>query len=342
MNAPLSHTQFKNRFAQQTLSFATRLLGGLAVAASLGTCALAQTNWPERPIKLIVGYPPGGPVDVTGRTLARFLSEQLKQSVVVENRAGAGGMLGADVTAKAAPDGYTLNFIASPTMTISPIVQRTKLFDPLQDFTMLGSVVIYANVLLVGPQTSAKTVAELTAYAKANPDKVSFGSAGVGSSNHLSAALLAQLTDTPMLHVPYKGNSPAMMDVIGSKITFMFDAIGTGKVFAENGQARALAVTSKERNPSLPNIPTMIEAGIANYEVVGWFAVAGPKKIPPEIVVKLSNAIDVVKRDVAFRKAVEDGGYTVDQANPKELTERVVREYKMWENVIIKGKLQQD
>lgn len=328
--------------SQRMRMLTTSLTSTVVIATSFSMSAAAQTNWPERPIKLIVGYPPGGPVDVTGRTLSRFLSEQLKQSVIVENRAGAGGMLGADATAKAVPDGYTLNFISSPTMTISPIVQRTKLFDPLLDFTMVGSVVIYANVLLVGPQTAARTVAELTSYAKSNPDKVSFGSAGFGSSNHLSAALLVQLTDTPMLHVPYKGNSPAMMDVIGSKITFMFDAIGTGKVFVENGQARALAVTSKERNPSLPNIPTMIEAGIANYEVVGWFAVAGPKKLPTEIVAKLSNAIDVVKRDPAFRKAVEEGGYIVDQANPKELTQRVAREYRMWEDVIIKGKLQQD
>jgi hypothetical protein len=329
------------KLSQRMRLVAISIAGAVVISAGINTPAWAQTNWPERPIKIIVGYPPGGPVDITGRTLSRFLSEQLKQSVVVENRAGAGGMLGADATAKAAPDGYTLNFISSPTMTISPIVQRTKLFDPLQDFTMLGSVVIYANVLLVGPQTAAKNVAELTSYAKSNPDKVSFGSAGFGSSNHLSAALLMQLSEAPMLHVPYKGNSPAMMDVIGSKITFMFDAISTGKVFVENGQARALAVTSKERNPSLPNTPTMIEAGIANYEVVGWFAVAGPKNLPTEVVNKLSNAIELAKRDPAFRKAAEDGGYTIDQASPKELHERILREYALWERVIIKGNLQQ-
>jgi tripartite-type tricarboxylate transporter receptor subunit TctC len=269
------------------------------------------------------------------------LGEHLKQSVIVENRAGASGMLGADATAKATPDGYTLNFIASPTMTISPIVQRTKLFDPRQDFIMIGSVVNYTNVLLIGPQIPAKTVAELVSFAKANPDKVSFGSAGFGGSNHLSAELLVQSTNATMLHVPYKGNSPAMMDVISGKITFMFDITSTGKVFVDSGQARALAVTSKERNPSLPNVPTMIEAGIADYEVVGWLAVAGPKNLPADVVSKLSNALELAKRDAAFRKAVEDGGYTIDQANPKELHERILREYAMWERVIINGKLQQ-
>lgn len=329
------------KLSQHVHALATALTGALVLATCFSAPALAQTNWPERPIKLIVGYPPGGPVDVTGRTFARFLGEQLKQSVIVENRAGASGMLGADATAKATPDGYTLNFIASPTMTISPIVQRTKLFDPRQDFTMLGSVVNYTNVLLIGPQIPAKTVGELVAFAKANPDKVSFGSAGFGGSNHLSAELLVQSTDAPMLHVPYKGNSPAMMDVISGKITFMFDITSTGKVFVDSGQARALAVTSKERNPSLPNVPTMIEAGITDYEVVGWLAVAGPKNLPAEVVSKLSSAIELAKRDAAFRKAVEDGGYTVDQASPKQLHERILSEYAMWERVIIKGKLQQ-
>lgn len=322
-------------------TFAIRVVGGLLVSSCLSAFAYAQANWPERPVKLIVGYPPAGPVDATGRTFARFLGEQLKQSVVVENRAGASGMVGADVTAKATPDGYLLNFIASPTMTISPIVQRTKLFDPRQDFTIVSAVVNYTNMLLIGPQIPAKTVAELVAYAKANPDKVSFASAGFGGSNHLSAELLVQSTNAPMLHVPYKGNSPAMMDVISGKITFMFDITSTGKVFVESGQARTLAVTSKERNPSLPNVPTMIEAGIADYEVVGWLAVVGPKNLPAEVVAKLSNAIEIVKHDPAFRKAIEDGGYTIDSVNAKELNARIMREYAMWERVIIKGNLQQ-
>lgn len=327
--------------SRRTYLLVTALTGALVATTGLGVSAVAQTTWPERPIKLIVGYPPGGPVDVAGRAFARVLGEQLKQSVVIENRAGASGMLGADATAKASPDGYILNFIASPTMTISPIVQRTKLFNPRQDFTVLGAVVNYTNMLLIGPQIPAKTVAELVSFAKANPDKVSFASAGFGGSNHLSAELLVQSTNAPMLHVPYKGNSPAMMDVISGKITFMFDITSTGKVFVENGQARALAVTSKERNPSLPNVPTMIEAGIADYEVVGWLAVVGPKNLPEQVTKKLSDAIEVAKRDPAFRKTVEEGGYSIDTASTKQLSERIEREYAMWERVILKGNLQQ-
>lgn len=318
----------------------------LLQAASLLVCAIgcapahSQATWPERPIKLIVGYPAGGPVDATGRIFSRFLAEQLKGNVVVENKAGASGMIAADYTAKATPDGYTLNFVASPSMTITPVVQRSKLYDPRKDFTLIGGVVQYANVLLIGPQIPAKSVAELVAFAKANPDKVAFGSAGVGGSNHLSAELLRQSTGTEMLHVPYKGNSPAMMDVVSGKITFMFDIIGTGRNFIESGQARGLAVTSKTRNPSLPNVPTMIEAGIPGYEVVGWFAVIGPLKMPEPVVAKLRAALEAVRKNPDFRKAVEEVGYTVDDGvGAAELSDRIGREYVMWQGVVEKGNI---
>ena len=316
-----------------------QLACGLTLSFTAASTALAQANWPDRPIKLIVAYAPGGPVDTTGRVFAKFLSEVLKQPVVVENKSGASGMLGADATAKATPDGYTLNFVASPSLTIAPIVQRSKLFDPLNDFTIIGPVVSYANVLLIGPQIPAKTVGELVDYARKNPEKVAFGSAGFGGSNHLSAELLMQATNTQMLHVPYKGNAPAMLDVMGGKVTFMFDITSTGKAFIDSGRARGLAVTSKVRNPSMPDIPTMIEAGIADYEVLGWFAVIGPKNIPQPIVTKLTAALDAVRRNPEFIKAIDAGGYTLDTEDAKALTMRINKEYKMWEDVIKKGNI---
>lgn len=324
---------------KKTLSHTLQVLCGLTLTFGAASSTFAQANWPDRPIKLIVGYAPGGPVDTTGRVFARYLSDELKQTVVVENRAGASGVIGADVTAKAAPDGYTLNFVASPSLTISPIVQRSKLFNPRTDFTLISPIVNFANVLLIGPQIPAKNVAELVDYARKNPEKVSFGSAGFGGSNHLSAELLKQSTKTEMLHVPYKGNAPAMVDVIGGKVTFMFDITSTGKAFIDSGKARGLAVTSKERNPSLPNIPTMIEAGIPDFEVVGWFAVIGPKNIPQPIVAKLTAAVDAVKRNPEFIKTIEAGGYTLDKGNAKSLGATIDRDYKMWEEVITKGNI---
>ena len=329
----------KNQSFKTTIIQALRIVCGLTLTFGATTSALAQTNWPDRPIKLIVGYSPGGPVDTTGRIFARFLGDELKQTVVVENKAGASGMIGADSTAKATPDGYTLNFVASPSLTISPIVQRSKLFNPRTDFTLISPIVNYANVLLIGPQIPAKTVGELVDYARKNPEKVSFGSAGFGGSNHLSAELLKQSTKTQMLHVPYKGNAPAMVDVIGGKVTFMFDITSTGKAFIDSGKARGLAVTSKERNPSMPNVPTMIEAGIADYEVLGWFAVIGPKNMPQPVVAKLTAAVEAVKKNPEFIKAIEAGGYSLDKEDAKALSTRIDKEYKMWEDVITKGNI---
>ncbi len=317
-------------------------IGATLLTAGISTSALAQANWPDRPIKLIVAYPPGGPVDVSGRVFAKFLGEQLNQSVIVENRAGASGMIGADATAKAAPDGYTLNYVASPSLTISPIVQRSKLFDPRKDFTLISPILSYTNILLVGSQTNVKTVKELVEYARQNPDKVTFGSAGFGGSNHLSAELLKQSTNTQMLHIPYKGNAPAMVDVISGKVTFMFDIVGTGKAFVESGRARALAVTSKTRNPSVPNVPTMIEAGIADYEVLGWFAVIGPKGLPADVVAKLTKAVEAAKISKGFTDSAVAAGYTIDKGNAKDLEKQINSEYKMWEGVVTKGKIYPD
>lgn len=307
---------------------------------AMGTAAQAQGKYPERPIRLLVGYAPGGPVDTTARVFAKYLGDKLGQSVVVENRAGASGMIASDAVAKASPDGYLLSFAASPSLTISPLVQNSKLFDPRKDFTPIGMVVDYTNVLLVGPQVKARTVEELIQFAKANPEAVSFGSAGVGASNHLSAELLKLQADAPMLHVPYRGNSPAMMDVVSGKITFMFDITSTAIPFIQSGKARALAVTSRTRNPELPDVPTMIEAGLKDYEVVGWYALMAPPKLPDDVRNRLAEALSAVSQDPAFRKAMVDGGYTVNDGDGKAVQDRIEREYAMWADVIKSANIQ--
>ncbi|GAA5235465.1 tripartite tricarboxylate transporter substrate binding protein [Verticiella sediminum] len=305
----------------------------LLAGATLAQPALAAA-YPERPISLLVGYSPGGPVDTSARVFARYLSEKIGQTVLVDNRPGASGMIAADATQKARPDGYTLNFVASPTMTMSPQVQRSTLFDPRTAFTPVGLVADYTNVLLVGPDFKGESVKDLIEYAKANPQEVSFGSAGIGASNHLSAELLKQTTGAPMLHVPYRGNSPAMVDVMGGKITFMFDITSTAKSFVESGKARALAVTSRERNPGLPDVPTMIEAGIPDYEVTGWYAVIGPRELPPEVIETLAAAMRDVNAEPGFREIMEKAGHTLHQPDGAALQQRVEREYALWQNVV--------
>ncbi|MDQ8032477.1 MAG: tripartite tricarboxylate transporter substrate binding protein [Bordetella sp.] len=318
----------------------------LALRAGLAACVLAlgpahaQDTYPDRPIRLLVGYAPGGPVDTTARVFAKYLGDKLGQAVVVENRAGASGMIASDATAKATPDGYMLGFAASPTLTMSPQVQKSTLFDSRKDFTPIGLVVDYANVLLVGPQVKADDVQALVGYAKAHPDAVSFGSAGVGASNHLSAELLKKQAGAPMLHVPYRGNSPAMMDVVSGKITFMFDITSTAIPFVKSGKARALAVTSRTRNPELPQVPTMIEAGLPDYEVVGWYALMAPPKLPAPVNQRLTAALQAVLKDPKFRQAMVEGGYTVNTGDAQALQQRIDREYALWSDVVASANIQ--
>jgi Uncharacterized protein conserved in bacteria len=313
----------------------TLLAAGILAAANVQ----AQASWPSQPIKLVVGYAPGGPVDTTARHFAKFLSQELKQSVVVENRAGASGMIAAESTSRAQPDGYTLNFVASPTLTITPLIQRAHSIDHDKDFTYIGTLVNYTNVLVINKDAAAKDVKELIALAKKNPNAVSFGSAGVGGSNHLSSELLKQKTGTEMLHVPYKGNAPAMVDVIGGKITYMFDITSTAIPFIESGQVRALAVTSRERNAGLPNVPTMIEAGVDDYEVTGWYALIGPAKLPEAVVTRLHQAMKHITATPEYVKLMNNGGYTIALSDGEALKQRAKREYAMWDDVIKKGKI---
>lgn len=311
-----------------------RPLFAALTATLMLAAAPAQSAYPDHPIRLLVGYAPGGPVDTTARVFAKYLGDELGQTIVVENRAGASGMIAADAIAKAAPDGYMLGFAASPTLTMSPQVQRSKLFDPRRDFTPVGLIVDYTNVLLAGPQIAARDVSELIAYARANPEKVAFGSAGVGASNHLSAELMKKLTDAPMLHVPYRGNAPAMMDVVSGKITFMFDITSTAIPFINSGKARALAVTSRTRNPELPDVPTMAEAGLKDYEVMGWYALIAPPGLPEAQRTRLADALQAVSRDAGFRKAMIEGGYRINDGDARALQARIEDEYALWSDVV--------
>ncbi|MDF3882832.1 Bug family tripartite tricarboxylate transporter substrate binding protein [Cupriavidus basilensis] len=316
------------------------MMAGALLALVQGT-AMAD-NYPSRPVKLIVGYAPGGPVDTAARIYADYLGRTLKQPVVVDNRAGASGAIAADLTARATPDGYTLYFVASPTMTMTPLIQKSVNFNPNKDFTYIGLITDYTNVLLINKDFPAKDVGELVEYARKHPEGVSFGSAGVGASNHLSAEWLAQMSGVKMLHVPYKGNSPAMADVIGGKVTFMFDITGTAIGYIQGGKVRALAVTSKTRNAALPTVPTMVESGMKNYDLTGWYALIGPQKMPADVVDKLVKAQKAVGDDPAFQQRMTQGGYDLNITGPKPLADRIQRELKLWGGVVKTANIQVD
>jgi tripartite-type tricarboxylate transporter receptor subunit TctC len=303
-------------------------------AAVIATAAMPLAKAQnEAPIRLVVGYAAGGPVDGGARSFAPVLSRELGRTVLVENRPGAAGVLGADAVSKAAPDGNTLYFAASPTLTISPHVQKSMTLDPGRDLTAISPLLTYANVLVVNKDLPFQTLEQLVAYARANPNKLFYGSAGVGASNHLSGELLAAVTGTKLTHVPYKGNAPAMTDVIGGQLSMMFDITSTARNFVQSGRVRALAVTSRERNASLPNVPTMREAGVAGYEVIGWYGVYGPARMAPELTARLNAAINRALADADLRKLWQEQGYDLWPGKPEVLAAQQSRDLDMWRGV---------
>ncbi len=318
-----------------------RQLAALAVAACSMSAVLAQ-EYPDKPVKLIVAYAPGGPVDTSARIVARALEGQLGKPVIVENKSGAGGALGAAYVAKAAPDGYTLFFAASPTQVINPHIHASLQYDPIKDFTPVSLVANYTNVLVASVNAPAKSVQELIVYAKANPDKVAFGSAGKGASNHLSGELLKKISGAPMLHVPYKGNAPAMTDVIAGQITFMFDITGTAMNYINSGKVRGLAVTSATRNSMLPDLPTMIEAGVPGFDVTGWYGVMGPAKLPPAVTTKLNKALKTALSDPALDQQFRTAGYDVATSTPEEFGARIQKELDFWGKVVRDAKIEKE
>jgi tripartite-type tricarboxylate transporter receptor subunit TctC len=304
----------------------------LAAGAALPLCATAQ-EYPVRPITLLVGYAPGGPVDAAARIMVPALEKRLGQPVVIDNRGGASGTIAAGAIAKAAPDGYTLFFAASATQTISPHVQKRLPYDSLKDYTPIALLVNAPNVLIVNKDKAIPSLSALVALAKAQPGKVSFGSAGPGASNHLAGELLRKLTGTEMLHVAYKGNAPAMTDVMGGQITFMFDAVSTGAAAVGGKRVAALAVTSAQRHPLLPDVPTMAEAGIPNFPEGSFYALEGPPGLPAPVVARLNAAVRAVLADPAVARRLVDAGYEITPSSPDELATRVRSEYERWGQV---------
>ena len=302
-------------------------LAGLALAPAL---ALAQN--PPATVKLIVGYAAGGPVDQGARMIAPYLARELGATVLVENKPGANGTTAGDTVAKSAGDGVNLWFAASPPVTISPNVMKMP-FDPAKDLLTIAPVLSYYNVLVINKDLPFKSLKELVEHAKANPGKVSYGSAGVGGSNHLSGELLAARTGAKLLHVPYKGNAPAMTDVIGGQITMMFDIISTARGFIASDKVRPIAVTSPARNPSLPNVPTMTESGIPDYEVGGWYAVYASPQTPKALAARYTQAFANALKDPELKAKLEAAGYELWAGTPDQVDARARKERSMWATV---------
>jgi len=300
----------------------------MLAAAGATSGAQAADAYPSRPIRLIVGYAPGGPVDTAARIYADYLGRTLHQAIVVDNRAGASGAIAADMTAKSPPDGYTLYFVASPTMTMTPVVQKSVNFNPTKDFTYIGLITDYTNVLVVNKDFPAKNVGELVSYARKHPDDVSFGSAGIGASNHLSAELLAQMSGVKMLHVPYKGNAQSIIDVIGGQVMMMFDQVSTSINYIRAGKLRALAVTSLTRSPLLPQVPTVDESGARGYEDITFNGLMAPAGTPRDILRRLNEEVaKAVRVPQLHQRFIEQGVELAASPSPEDFAAYVKAEF---------------
>jgi tripartite-type tricarboxylate transporter receptor subunit TctC len=295
----------------------------------LASLAHAQT-WPSRPLRLIVPTAPGGGTDFTGRLVAAKLSETLGQQVVVENRGGGGGSVGADNAAKATPDGYTLLLGSIATHAVNPALYKKLPYDHIKDFAPVSLIGTVPNVLVVHPSVPAKTFAEFISYAKANPGKINYGSSGVGSPPHLSMELLRSMTGINMVHVPYKGAGPALADLLGGQVQAMCTSLAGQITYIRAGRVRALGVTTLKRNPQLPEVPTIVESGLPGYEVTIWYAVFAPVATPKPVVARLNADMVKALNSPEMKERMALQGMDPSPSTPAELAAFVKVETAKW------------
>ncbi|HUQ27316.1 MAG TPA: tripartite tricarboxylate transporter substrate binding protein [Usitatibacter sp.] len=309
----------------------------LAVALLAAIPAAAQ-EWPSRPVKLIVPFPPGGGTDTVARPLAARLSVLLGQQVVIDNRGGAGGTIGAAAAAKSAPDGYTV-LLYSVHGAVAASAYKNLSYDLEKDLVPVTTAAIFPDVLVAAARVPAKTLAELIAYAKANPGKINCGSAGNGTSRHLSCEMFNLQAGIQATHVPYKGTGPATAALLAGEIDYIFEALGSASAYIRAGSVRAIAVTSAKRSPSFPEIPTAIESGLPAFDVTSWYGLWVPAGTPRPIVQKLHAAVvkafdDPEMKELWFKLGAEPGG-----ASPDEFRELVSRDIAKWGKVVREAKI---
>ena len=304
--------------------------GGVALATA--TRRASADIYPARPIRLIVGFVPGGPTDIMGRLIAQWLSERLGQSVIVENRPGAASNIGAEVLVHAAPDGYTL-FMANISNAVNATLYDKLPFDFIRDVTAVAGIVRVPYVMEVNPELPVRTVAEFISYAKSNPGKVSFASAGTGTGMHMSAELFKLMTGVDMLHVPYRGSAPALTDLMAGRTQVMFDSISSSIAYINAGKLRALAVTTSTRLDALPDVPTVADT-VPGYEVSGWFGLVAPRGAPPDVVEKLNRETNAVLAEPNTKARLAELGGTVLSLSPAAFGRFMADDTEKWAKVV--------
>lgn len=313
------------------------------VALSIWSCFQAAPvladSWPSKPVRWVVPFPPGGGVDATARALGEKAGKMLGQPFIIDNRPGSGGNIGASLVAKSPADGYTL-MITSIGMVANRFLYPKLTYDPAKDFAPVSLLVVVPNVLVTNAtQPNVKSVADMITAAKAAPRKLTYASAGPGSSIHLAGAMFESLAKIEMLHVPYKGSAPAVTDLIGGQTNYMFDSITSAKPHIDSGKLRALAVTTSKRSSTLPDVPTVAESGLPGYEVSPWFAVFVPAGTPEPIIKKLSITLGEAMNHPDVQKTLKAIGAEQVGSTPAELEAHLKKESARWEKLIAENKL---
>lgn len=307
----------------------------LAIALALcGIETACAQSYPNRTITMVVPFPPGGSTSIVGRVIADKMSELLGASIVVDNRGGAGGTVGTKSVARSDPDGYTLMVGYTGTLAIAPSLYRNAGYDPRKDFVAVGMIGSAPSSLVVHPSFAVKTVAELIAYAKANPGKINFGSAGIGTVGHITGEYFARVTGIKIVHIPYKGTGPALSDLLGGHIPMSFSPVATTAGNVNAGLLRGLAVTSLRRNRLLPDVPTMIEAGVPGFDAVLAYGLVAPAGTPPAVVDRLNRALRDALASDEVKRQLELDGTEITPSTPEQYADFIDRDERKWSELV--------
>jgi tripartite-type tricarboxylate transporter receptor subunit TctC len=305
----------------------------LAAALVCVTAAHAQPAYPQKPIRLVVPFPPGGGTDILARLLGQKMSETLGQQVVIDNRGGAGGTIGTDIAAKAPPDGYTL-ILVSGSHAINPGLYQKLPYDSVNDFAPITQIATSPGILVVNPSLPVKSVKDLIALARAKPGQINYASAGSGTPPHLAGELFKVMAKIDMVHVPYKGNAPAFTDVIGGQVSLIFPTMPSAMPFIKSGKLRPIAVTSAKRSPAAPDIPTIAESGLPGYEATSWYGILAPARTPPQIVARLHEVLVSVIGAPDMKDKLAAQGLDPVANTPQQFAAVIKSEIAKWAQVV--------
>ena len=311
----------------------------LALALSGASGVVWAADYPAKPIKIVVPYAPGGGADSVARIVAKKVGENVGQAIVTENKGGAGAILGTDQVAKAEPDGYTLLLGQSGPISINPAVYKSLPYDPVKDFAPITMTTAYPYVLVVNSELPAKTLHELVALAKSKPDSMNYGSTGVGAANHLVAELFSSKTGVKMTHVPYRGTALAVGDLLAGQLTMVFADPISALAHIKSGKLRALAVTSLERSPVVPEVPTVAESGYAGFEALAWHGILAPARTPPAVIRKLNEEIVKALKDPATRDLLVNQAMQIVGSTPEEFAAFIRKDIATWKAVAAAAKV---